>query len=89
MTATLAYAALGLVLGLAFGYVHWITLKTVTALFLGGARGRAIALQLLRLALLALLMVALVAFGAPGLIAGALGVILAREIVLRRVRKEG
>jgi len=90
MMLPVAHTALGLGLGFGFGLVHFATLARVTALFMGrGTFWRAVAWQLARLALLAGLMVALALLGAAPLIAGALGVILAREIVLRRVRKEG
>ncbi len=88
MTLTLAHIALGFALGLAVGVFHFASLKQVTALYLGGSPVRAIALQLLRLAVLAGLMVALVLLDIPAFAAGALGVIVGREIVLRRVRKE-
>ena len=73
----------------AFGYVHFASLERVTRLFTGGGPlWRAIALQLARLAVLAALMVALALLGVGALLAGMFGVIAAREIVLRRVRKE-
>ena len=82
-------AAIGLASGLVLGLIHFGTLWTVTTLHLEGARARAIGLQILRLVLLAVLMVVLAGFGVAALLAGMLGVILAREIVLRRARKEG
>lgn len=89
MTAFLAHIALGFGLGLAFGTVHFATLARVTRLFMGGGPlWRAILLQLARLAGLAALMVALACLGADALVSGMFGVIAAREIVLRRVRKE-
>jgi F1F0 ATPase subunit 2 len=85
----LAGAAIGLAVGLALGLAHFASLRRVTALYLdGGSPARAVALQLLRLALLAGLMLLLARLGAAPLIAGALGTILAREVILRRARKE-
>jgi F1F0 ATPase subunit 2 len=81
--------ALGFVLGFAAGLVHFATLRQVTALYLGGgALPRALGLQLLRLALLAGVLVLLARLGAGPLLAGALGVLIARAMVLRRARKE-
>jgi hypothetical protein len=87
MTQTLAQIAVGVVFGLAAGLFHFATLRKVTALYLGGSLLHAVALQVLRLAALAALMVTLATLGMGALAAGALGVILGREIVLRRIRK--
>lgn len=87
---TIVQIVLGFALGLAFGSVHFATLHRVTRLFLqGGAFGRAVALQLARLLLLATLMVALALIGIAAVLAGMFGVVAAREIVLRQVRKAG
>lgn len=89
MTLTLLHIAIGFALGLGFGTIHFVTLERVTRLFMtGGHLPRALGLQLVRLGLLAALMLGLVALGAEALMAGMFGVIAAREIVLRRVRKE-
>lgn len=86
---TLTPLALGLLLGLATGLVHFATLRRVTALYLAGtAPARALGLQLARLALVALVLAGLARLGAGALLAGALGLMLAREAVLRRARKE-
>lgn len=90
MTLTLLHIALGFVLGLGFGLVHFATLDRVTRLFLdpsGGGFWRAVGLQIARLAVLAALMVALSFLGVDALLSGMFGVIAAREIVLRRVRR--
>lgn len=90
MTLTLFHIALGFVLGLVFGYVHFATLDRVTRLFMGGGPPwQAVGLQLARLVVLAALMVALALLGVGALLAGMFGVIAGREIVLRRVRKAG
>ena len=74
--------------GLAAGLVHFRSLHRVSEAYLAGNAGRAIALQFLRLALLAVVLVGLAWLGAPQLLAGALGVLLARFVVIRRVRRE-
>ncbi|QEW18583.1 F1/F0 ATPase, Methanosarcina type, subunit 2 [Marinibacterium anthonyi] len=82
--------AIGLALGLVLGLVHFASLKRVTALYLEeGSPARAIGLQLLRLGVLAVVMVLLAQQGAAPLLGGALGVVVARQVVIRRTRKEG
>lgn len=89
MTLALIHIALGFGLGVVFGYVHFTSLERVTRLFVARASlWRAAGLQIARLAALATLMVSLAILGAGVLLAGLLGVILARAIVLHRVRKE-
>ncbi|HCQ65069.1 MAG TPA: ATP synthase subunit I [Rhodobacteraceae bacterium] len=88
MTTTLALTALFLTLGFAAGLVHFATLGRVTSLYLaGGSPAQAVGLQLVRLAALACVLILLAWLGAPALLAGALGVILARGVILRRARK--
>jgi hypothetical protein len=89
MTGALLHITLGFFLGLAFGYVHFASLERVARMFMGdGPLWRAVGLQLARLAALAALMVGLTLLGAGALLAGMFGVLAAREIVLRRVRKD-
>lgn len=89
MTVALLHIALGFGFGIVFGYVHFVSLERVTQLFLGGGSlWRALGLQLARLAILAAAMVFLAILSVAALLAGMVGVVLAREIVLRRVRKE-
>lgn len=81
-------ALLGLSLGLALGWVHFTSLHKVTRLYLsGGPIPHAIALQLLRLAAVGAGLVFLALVGAPALLAGALGLLIARGIVLRRAKR--
>ncbi len=81
-------AVLALCLGFALGLLHFASLRRVTGLYLdGGPPWRALALQLGRLALLAAGLVGLALLGALPLLAGTLGLLLARQLVLRRVRK--
>ncbi|PTQ74899.1 F1-F0 ATPase (N-ATPase) AtpR subunit [Celeribacter persicus] len=84
-----AYTLLGLILGFGVGLLHFASLKRVTAMYLSGtATARAVALQLGRLALVAVLLVFLALKGAMPLLAGALGLLLARIVVLRLNRSE-
>ncbi|MDE2007087.1 MAG: hypothetical protein KGI51_11005 [Rhodospirillales bacterium] len=81
-------AGAGLLLGLLGGGVLWATLLWNSRLYLrGGAPLGAIGVQALRLGLLGALLAGLAREGAAPLLAGALGVLLARAVVLRRVRR--
>ncbi|MCB1357988.1 MAG: hypothetical protein KDK53_16360 [Maritimibacter sp.] len=81
--------ALGFAFGLAVGLVHFLSLRRVTALWLSGrAPRRALALHFGRLAALGAGLFGLALIGAVALVAGAMGVIVAREIVLHGARKE-
>ncbi len=81
-------AAIGLLLGLLGGGAQFALLRWNTDLYLrGGAFGRAIGLQVLRLGLLGVVLTALAWHGAVPLLAGALGVQLARGLVLYRARR--
>ena len=90
MLAPPVLAALAFVAGFGLGLVHFASLGRVSALFLaGGSPVRALALQFARLALLAGFLVLAARLGAAPLLAAALGVLIARAVVLRRFRKEG
>ncbi|SDH70107.1 ATP synthase subunit I [Alloyangia pacifica] len=81
-------AVLALCFGFALGLLHFASLRRVTGLYIdGGPPWRALALQLGRLALLAGVLVGLALLGALPLLAGTLGLLLARQLVLRQVRK--
>lgn len=83
-----AAALIGLALGLVLGIAHFASLKRVTALYVGGGTPwRAIAFQLGRLALLTAVLTGLALMGTVPLLAGALGVLVGRAIVLHRARK--
>jgi hypothetical protein len=60
----------------------------VTEDYLAGRAMRAVAVQILRLAVMGGVLFALVRLGALPLLAGALGIAAARVIVLRRKREE-
>ncbi len=88
MTAPVWISVLGFALGLGLGVVHFATLQRVTDLYLqAGSPARALALQLARLLVMAGLMVLLARQGAAPLLSGAAGLLIAREIVLRRTRR--
>lgn len=79
--------ATGLIAGLAAGAAHFMLLRRNADLYLRPhGLGRAIALQGLRLALLAAVLVLLARQGALPLLLGALGVLASRRIVLHRLR---
>lgn len=78
-------ALLGAALGTVIGYAHFATLRLNVQLYLsGGGAARALALQALRIALLAGGLGALAWLGAPALLGGMAGILLARRIVVRR-----
>ncbi|MCJ2185609.1 N-ATPase subunit AtpR [Novosphingobium beihaiensis] len=77
-----------LLLGLVLGFVHFGTLASVSEDYLNGRTGRAVAVHLLRMAVMAAVLFALVKLGAIPLLAGALGIVIARAVVLRRARRE-
>ncbi|WP_353476225.1 ATP synthase subunit I (plasmid) [Salipiger sp. H15] len=78
---------LALCLGFALGLWHFASLRRVTALYLGaGPAWRALTLQIGRLALLAAGLAGLALLGALPLLAGTPGLLLARQVMLRRVR---
>jgi len=85
----LVLPALTLVLGMAFGMLHFNSLKAVTRLYVSGkSLGTALAIQLLRM-IVAVAVFACFAFaGATTLLTGTLGFLLGRAIVLRRTGKE-
>jgi F1F0 ATPase subunit 2 len=84
-TTLLLHALLGLAAGMALGLAHFASLAWNTRLYVKGGAARALTVQLLRLALLALAFAWLARSGALPLLAGALGLLLARRLVLRRL----
>lgn len=85
-------SALGtpLVLALAFlgggvvGWVHFVSLRRVVDAWANGAATRAVVFTVLRWAVLVTGAVVAVRFGAMALLLAALGLVLARAVVLRR-----
>ena len=83
-----AAVLLGLAAGFALGLFHFASLRRVTALYLAGRGGRALALQLGRLGALAGGLALLALAGAVPLLSGAAGVLAGRAVVLARARRE-
>ncbi|MEJ2456672.1 MAG: ATP synthase subunit I [Novosphingobium sp.] len=81
-------AAGALLLGLVLGFVHFGTLASVSEDYLAGRTTRAITVHVLRMAVMVAVLFALVKLGAIPLLAGALGIVIARAMVLRRTRRE-
>ncbi|WP_052223443.1 N-ATPase subunit AtpR [Novosphingobium malaysiense] len=77
-----------LVGGFVLGLVHFGTLASVSEDYLAGRTTRALALHLLRMAVMVAALIGLVQLGAMPLLAGALGIVAARAVVLRRTRRE-
>lgn len=74
---------LGLVAGMLLGLVHFGSLWWNARLYAGGGWVQALGLQLLRICLLIVVLGALAWLGASFLLAGALGLLLARGLILR------
>lgn len=73
-------------LGLAAGLLHFHLLRWNTALFVSGGLARAFGVLGLRLAILACVLVFVAWQGALPLLLAALGVMLARQVVVHRTR---
>lgn len=83
-------AGLGLVLGALLGALHFASLRWNLTLFLRGARPLAAVLQCARLLASAAGFALLAHFGAAPLLAGALGFLGLRHVMLRRaLRRQG
>ncbi|MGI4812595.1 MAG: ATP synthase subunit I [Janthinobacterium lividum] len=82
----LAQVPTGLIVGFAAGLGHFATLQRNVQLLASGAAAKALALQLARLGLLLVILFVLAKLGPWTLLCGALGVLIARSVVLRRVR---
>ncbi|SEJ61182.1 F1/F0 ATPase, subunit 2 [Pseudomonas linyingensis] len=76
----------GLLVGLLVGTLHFASLALNLRLFSAGRVLPALALQLLRVGLSVALLAALIRLGLGVLLAGALGLLLARQLTLRRMR---
>lgn len=82
--APAAGLALGLAVGGVLGLVHFASLDWTVRCLTDGLALRAAALQIARFALVAVTFLGLAQLGAAALIAGLLGLMLARRVVLRR-----
>lgn len=80
-------AGIGLVAGLLIGLLHFATLRWNLHFFTGGSLPKAFLLQLLRLCFLGGALALLATFGAMALLCGMLGILIARSLVLRRIRR--
>ncbi len=80
-----AAVALGLVVGGLLGLAHFSTLWLNTKLYARGGVGMALALQLVRFAVLVVVFYGLARLGALPLLSGALALIGARALVVRRL----
>jgi hypothetical protein len=83
-----AQAPLGVLVGIAAGGVHFATLHRNVRLLARGRLAHALALQCARLGGLLLVLFLLTKLGPWALLGGALGVLIARSIVLHRVRRQ-
>lgn len=77
---------LGLLGGVAVGLVHFLGLRRTVGLLSVGRIGPALAWQLVRVLTSALCLAALFALGLHTLIAGLVGFLLARQVLLRERR---
>ena len=76
--------AVALLVGVLAGLLHFASLALNLRLFTGRRVAAGLALQLLRLALTAAVLAGLARLGVGAVLAGALGLLLARSWVLRR-----
>lgn len=79
-----AQLATGLAVGILAGAWHFLSLRWNWPLFASGKAMPALALQLARFALTGALFLMLARVGAPGLLAGMMGFLLARAVAVRR-----
>ena len=76
---------IGLIVGLLVGAFHFASLWWNTRLFTTGEAGKAIALQLGRIAVAVAVMTLLARLGLAALLCGALGLLVARPLLLWRL----
>jgi F1F0 ATPase subunit 2 len=77
-------AAIGVTAGLLAGLMHFSSLRWNTRLLLTQRAGKALVVQLARLAMAAGVLAGLAWFGAVALLAGTLGFLIARQLMLHR-----
>lgn len=85
LSEPLTGALFGLAVGALLGLVHFGALWWNTRLYTQGGAALALAVQLGRFALLGLVLAGLAKLGALPLLAGALGLLLVRPLVVRRI----
>ncbi|MFM0055331.1 ATP synthase subunit I [Paraburkholderia phytofirmans] len=83
VSLTAAHLALGFAVGTLAGAWHFTSLRWNGPLFAEGRAATALALQLARFAPTGALLLTLAHFGAPALLAGMAGILLARAIAMR------
>ena len=76
----------GSITGFAAGLVHFSTLRHNVQLLASGSVTRALAMQIARLGLLLVILFGLTKLGPWTLLWGAFGVLVARSVVLHRIR---
>lgn len=76
---------LGLAVGGALGVLHFGSLRWVAQRYAEGGAAGAVLVQLLRFAVLGLVLFGLAKVGAAALLAGAVGLLIARYVVVRRL----
>ncbi len=81
-------ALVALAVGVATGFAYFGILRRNLELYLDGSPALAVALQAGRFLIAAAVLFGAVQFGAVPLLACALGLLIGRHLVLRRVRKE-
>lgn len=81
-----AQLGVGVLVGALVGALHFASLALNLRLFSAGRVLPALALQLLRVGLSVAALAALINLGLAALLAGALGLLLARQLTLRRMR---
>ena len=86
ITAILLQALFGLAVGSLLGLAHFGMLWWNVGFFASGGLPKAFALQLLRFGVLAAVLYGVAQFGALALLCAALGILIARSIILRRMR---
>ena len=74
----------GLAAGRLLGFVHFAVLRRNAELYLARSLMRGIGVHLLRFAILGLALLLLARLGAGALLSGALGLLAARHLLLRR-----
>lgn len=82
--STLGQVLAGLGVGAVLGLAHFASLAWNTRLYARGGAALGLAVQLARLALVVAVLYGLVRLGAGALLAGALGFLAARHVVMRR-----
>jgi F1F0 ATPase subunit 2 len=85
--APLLLIGFGFVVGALLGLLHFCALWWNARLYGRGSALHALALHLARFALLLVVLAGLAKLGAPSLLAGALGLLVSRGLVMRRFGK--